>query len=332
MIEARNLSKRYGRQLALRHVSFQIEEGEIVGFVGPNGAGKTTTMKLLTGYSAPTTGQVFINGINMQEEPAKAKACMGYLPDVPPLYPDMKVDEYLNFVADMKGVPKGAARVDMLSHIKEMVHLTEVSGRLLKNLSKGYRQRAGLAQAMVGDPKVLILDEPGVGFDPKQMMELRDMLKAFGKDRTVFLSSHILSEISALCDRVIIINQGKIVAVDTPKKLSESLNRGHKLLVRIKGDQNAIAQALESCPTIKEATFDAVYETDTWDVFIWGNDQADVREAVFGCLAQHNLPIMLMKPVDLTLEEIFLQMTEKEQQAEATQETGEEAEIHENHD
>ena len=310
MIEVRNLTKIYGQHRAIDQISFTVDDGEIVGFLGPNGAGKTTTMNIMTGFIAATSGDVSINGLDIVSQAEKAKAQIGYLPDTPPVYGDMRVDEFLNFVADIKGVRRGA-RKEMLTDIKRQVRIEDMSRRLIKNLSRGYRQRVGLAQAMVGYPKVIIMDEPTIGLDPKQIIEMRDVVKRLGNKHTVILSSHILQEVSAVCDRVMIINRGKIVASDTPERLSASLNRGNnRMQVRIKGERQQILKALTEFPIIHNIDAQTGGEPGTIDLILSGEkDDTDIREFIFKCMAKHNLPILLMKTTELTLEEIFLTLT-----------------------
>ena len=308
MIEVQNLTKQYGQHTAVNNISFTVKEGEIVGFLGPNGAGKTTTMNILTGFISATSGEAIVNGCNILDEPEKAKANIGYMPDNPPLYGDMLVKEYLEFVCDIKRVPK-SERGKMLSNILETVKIKDMQNRLVRNLSKGYRQRVGLAQALIGFPKVLILDEPTVGLDPKQIIEMRDMIKRLGKQHTILLSSHILPEVSAVCDRVMIINKGSIVASDSTEQLGASLKNGRKIIVRVKGSQSDIQNAFRSTSLIREAKQIGSFEPGTHDFELLGDEALDIREAAFACLAKHNLPILLMKSADLTLEEIFLQVT-----------------------
>lgn len=311
MIEVKNLTKRYGQHVALDNISFTVEEGEILGFLGPNGAGKTTTMNIMTGYIAGTEGEVRIGGIDIVAEPEKAKAQIGYLPETPPVYGDMRVDEYLNFVAAIKKV-KYSQRKQMIADIKATVRIEDMSRRLIKNLSKGYRQRVGMAQAMIGYPSLIIMDEPTVGLDPKQIIEMRDVVRKLGKKHTIILSSHIMQEVSAVCDRVMIINKGRIVASDTPERLSSSLTQGHKMSVRIKGEQTKILSALENYPMIKEVKATASREPGTIDFELAGEENMDIREAIFACMAANDLPILMMKSLDLSLEEIFLQITGEE--------------------
>jgi len=311
LIEVKNLTKRYGQHVALDNISFTVEEGEILGFLGPNGAGKTTTMNIMTGYIAGTEGEVRIGGIDIVAEPEKAKAQIGYLPETPPVYGDMRVDEYLNFVAAIKKV-KYSQRKQMIADIKATVRIEDMSRRLIKNLSKGYRQRVGMAQAMIGYPSLIIMDEPTVGLDPKQIIEMRDVVRKLGKKHTIILSSHIMQEVSAVCDRVMIINKGRIVASDTPERLSSSLTQGHKMSVRIKGEQAKILSALENYPMIKEVKATASREPGTIDFELAGEENMDIREAIFACMAANDLPILMMKSLDLSLEEIFLQITGEE--------------------
>ncbi|MCL2399331.1 MAG: ABC transporter ATP-binding protein [Defluviitaleaceae bacterium] len=330
MIKVKNLTKRYGQHLALDNISFTVEEGEVLGFLGPNGAGKSTTMNIMTGYIASTEGEVHIGGIDIVAEPEKAKAQIGYLPETPPLYGDMRVDEYLNFVASIKKV-KSSERKQMVAYVKEAVHIEDMSKRLIKNLSKGYRQRVGMAQAMLGNPKVIIMDEPTVGLDPKQIIEMREVFRKLGKKHTLILSSHIMQEVSAVCDRVMIINKGHIMASDTPERLAAGLAQGHKMLVRVKGDKDKILSALADYSIIKEVKAIASRELGTIDFELSGDENIDIREAIFSCMSANSMPLLMMKSLDLSLEEIFLQITGQEQVAEpqteelqATQTTGEE--------
>ncbi|MCL2386361.1 MAG: ABC transporter ATP-binding protein [Defluviitaleaceae bacterium] len=311
MIEVKNLTKKYGIRTAIDDLNFSIKAGEIVGFLGPNGAGKTTTMNIMTGFIAATSGDVTINGLDILAEPERAKANIGYLPDTPPVYGDMRVCEYLNFVADIKGVRKG--RKEMLEYVMKQVSISDISRRLIKNLSRGYRQRVGLAQAMVGNPKVIIMDEPTIGLDPKQIIEMRDVVKRLGKKHTVILSSHIMQEVSAVCDRVLIINRGKIVATGTPEGLSEGLQKGSgQMQVRVKGEREQILSALREVSIIKETSAEKGKESGTIDLLLNGGEGVDIREAIFRCMARNNFPILMMKPTELTLEEIFLSLTESD--------------------
>lgn len=309
MIEVLNLTKKFGPHTAVDNLTFTVKEGEILGFLGPNGAGKTTTMNIMTGYISSSEGTVKINGYDILEKPEMAKKHIGYLPDVPPIYGDMTVMEYLNFVCDIKKVKKNE-REKMIKEIINIVKIDDVKGRLTKNLSKGYRQRVGLAQALVGFPEVIILDEPTNGLDPKQIIEMRDVIKELSTKHTVILSSHILSEVNAVCDRVLIISKGKIVASDTPEKLSETLNKGNKISARIKGEKEDIISAVNSMENALGFEINASTEDGCWDIVLNTNDEFDIREALFNTMAKNNLPILIMKTIGLTLEEIFLKVTE----------------------
>ena len=255
MIEVKNLVKKYGDHVAVDHLNFTVEKGQILGFLGPNGAGKSTTMNMLTGYISMTEGSVTINGFDIYEEPEEAKKAIGYLPELPPVYPDMTVREYLKFVMDVKKVPRGQ-RAAMLSDIMVRTQVSDVADRLIRHLSKGYRQRVGLAQAIVGYPEVVILDEPTVGLDPMQIIEIRDLIKELARKHTVIISSHILSEISEVCDTVMIINKGKLVVMDRVENLPKYLERSMRLKLLVLGDEAKIEAALSSINGIEELTFD----------------------------------------------------------------------------
>ncbi len=308
MIEVKNLTKKYGKFAAVDDISFVVNDGEIVGFLGPNGAGKTTTMNMMTGYISSTNGSVIINGFDILKEPEKAKSQIGYLPDTPPLYGDMRVCEYLDFVCDIKGVAK-SKRKDMLAEIYETVKISDVKTRIIKNLSKGYRQRVGLAQALVGFPDVLILDEPTVGLDPKQIIEMRDVIKELGQRHTVILSSHILHEVSAVCDRVIIINDGKIVVQKKTDEF-ENIAKGH-ICVRFATDKtvNEILEDFLDFEEIFDVEFDGVKEEGSFDfIFKSKNAEKDIRKNIFETAKEKNLSVLMMKPVTFSLEEIFLKV------------------------
>lgn len=313
MIEVTNLTKKYGPNVAVDNISFTVEDGEIVGFLGPNGAGKSTTMNMITGYISSTEGTVKIDGFDILEQPEQAKRRIGYLPELPPLYMDMDVEEYLNFVADLNNLKKDEKQKAVKSAM-EVTQITNMKKRLIKNLSKGYKQRVGLSQALIGNPDVLILDEPTVGLDPKQIIEMRDVIKGLGKKHTIILSSHILSEVSALCDRVIIISNGKIVASDTPENLSKHLTQSNRISLRIKGSRNEIITALKHIENVEAVEFKAVREDNTIDVVVRGKENSDIREAVFNTMAQKKYPILNMTSMDLSLEEIFLQVTKDDKE------------------
>ena len=309
MIEVNNLVKRYGDHTAVDHLSFKIEKGKIYGFLGPNGAGKSTTMNMITGYIASTEGTVTIDGHDILDEPEQAKKCIGYLPEMPPLYFDMTVLEYMNFVADLKKIPKDKKK-SMVAEVMEMVKITDMKNRLIKNLSKGYRQRVGLAQAILGYPEVIILDEPTVGLDPKQIIEIRDLIKSLKKKHTVILSSHILSEVSAVCDYVLIISHGKLVASDTPENLGKLAEGSNTLNLIVKGEKDKICTALGQIEGVKNVTAADAKEEHAWNVNVSTNEDRDVREEVFFKMADAKCPIIEMQSRKVSLEEIFLELTE----------------------
>lgn len=307
MIEVRNLSKSYGSKLAVDNISFTANESEILGFLGPNGAGKSTTMNILTGYLSSSGGEALINGIDVLEDPVGAKKNIGYLPEQPPLYQDMTVNEYLNFVYDLK-----KCRLPKRSHLNEicsLVKITDVQKRVIRNLSKGYRQRVGVAQALVGNPSTLILDEPTVGLDPKQIIEIRTLIRKLGKNHTVILSSHILSEVQAVCDRIVVIDKGKLVANDTAENLSRSLSADHKLTVQIEGANKEVQALLKQIPEMVEVHMNREVEKGVFEYELNAKEGADVRREVFKRMAARNYPILLMRGSELTLEEIFLKLT-----------------------
>ena len=308
MIEVNNLVKRYGNHTAVDHLSFKIEKGKIYGFLGPNGAGKSTTMNMITGYIASTEGTVTIDGHDILDEPEQAKKCIGYLPEMPPLYFDMTVLEYMNFVADLKKIPKDKKK-SMVAEVMEMVKITDMKNRLIKNLSKGYRQRVGLAQAILGYPEVIILDEPTVGLDPKQIIEIRDLIKSLKEKHTVILSSHILSEVSAVCDYVLIISHGKLVASDTPENLGKLAEGSNTLNLIVKGEKDKICTALGQIEGVKNVTAADAKEEYAWNVTVSTNEDSDVREEVFFKMADAKCPILEMQSRKVSLEEIFLELT-----------------------
>lgn len=304
LIEVKNLTKKFGPHTAVDNISFVVNDGEIVGFLGPNGAGKTTTMNIMTGFISSTEGTVRINGFDILEEPVKAKKELGYLPDTPPIYGDMTVEEYLYFVCDLKKVKK-SDREFMIKDIVNTTKLKDVYKRLIKNLSKGYRQRVGLAQALVGDPDVLILDEPTSGLDPKQIMEMRELIKRLGKKHTVILSSHILGEVSEVCDRIIIINKGKIVASDTTEELM-SMAGNSAQLATIKGDPYKAVEKLRQWSLIDTVTIDKDNGDGTYNLKIYGSEGSDIREVIFAALAEERITLLMLKPLTSGLEEVFL--------------------------
>ncbi|MDD2392665.1 MAG: ATP-binding cassette domain-containing protein [Eubacteriales bacterium] len=308
MIEITDLTKYYGPNLAVDNITFTVEKGEILGFLGPNGAGKSTTMNILTGYLSATSGSVKINGHDILEEPQLAKRSIGYLPENPPLYLDMTAMEFLQFVADLKGV-KRADRARHLAEIMKMVKITDVANRLIKNLSKGYKQRVGIAQAMVGNPEVLVLDEPTVGLDPKQIIEIRTLIKELGKQHTVILSSHILPEVSAVCDRVVIISRGKIVAVNTTENLSKQYSKSGKFRLTVEGPTKEIVQSLRMIPGVKSASVVGERQSGSSTIDVENDTKEDIRKQVFFEMARHSWPILEMRSMDATLEDIFLKAT-----------------------
>ena len=307
MIEVTNLVKHYGNKKAVNDITFSIEDGELVGFLGPNGAGKSTTMNVLTGYLSATSGSAKINGIDILEDPIAAKRHIGYLPEQPPLYMDMAVNEYLDFICDLKGVKEN--RKEHVASICELVGITHVYKRMIRNLSKGYKQRVGMAQALIGDPEVLILDEPTVGLDPIQIIEIRNVIKDLGKKRTVILSSHILSEVQAICERVLVINHGKIIANDTPANLSQYVDIDRKMQIRVAGPQAKVQQVLERIPEMDKVIFEGVLENDTCDFILEPKGKVDVRKLVFNALAQAGMPMLMFTPMAASLEDIFIKLT-----------------------
>lgn len=311
MIEVKNLTKKYGNHTAVDHLNFQVEEGQIYGFLGPNGAGKSTTMNMITGYIASTEGTVVINGHDILEEPEEAKKSIGYLPEQPPLYMEMTVLEYLRLAAELKKVPKNQ-RESMISDIMDTVQITPMKDRLIKNLSKGYKQRTGLAQALMGYPEVIILDEPTVGLDPKQIIEIRDLIKSLGKKHTVILSSHILSEVSAICDYVMIISHGKLVASDTTENLAKLMEGENTLELTLKASEDTARYLLNGIPEISEKTF-SKQDGNTVNISIKTEGDADVREKIFYACAEHNSPILRMENNRVSLEDIFLELTSQDE-------------------
>ena len=326
MIEVSNLTKKYGDHIAVDHLSFRVEKGQIYGFLGPNGAGKSTTMNIITGYLAATEGTVTIDGKDIQKDPEEAKRAIGYLPELPPLYVDMTVREYLEFVAELKKVPK-KERKQQIDEVMEMTQITDMQQRLIRNLSKGYRQRVGLAQAILGYPEVIILDEPTVGLDPKQIIEIRDLIKSLKKKHTVILSSHILSEVSAVCDYVLIISHGKLVASDTPENLGKLAEGSNTLNLLIKGEKDRIRTTLGQIDGIKNITVDTAKEEHVWNVTISTKEDTDIREEVFFKMADARCPILEMQSKKVSLEEIFLELTEDDKKKKTEKKEEKEPEI-----
>ncbi|MCR5584965.1 MAG: ABC transporter ATP-binding protein [Lachnospiraceae bacterium] len=315
MIEVRNLTKRYDDHLAVNNLSFTVDRGQILGFLGPNGAGKSTTMNILTGYIAPTEGTILINGFDMVKKPEKAKNCLGYLPEQPPVYPDMKVREYLDFVAELKGFSDKKVRVQAVEEAMEKTGITDVSERLIRHLSKGFKQRVGIAQAIVTRPEIVILDEPTVGLDPVQIIEIRELIKSFAKEHTVILSSHILSEISAVCDTVMIINKGKLIVSDTAEGLSKHLNVRKGLKLTVKGDAAKAKEILSGMDGVEEA--EIVKEGEEGSILnVYTAQDADVREAVYFELASAHIAVLEQAALSMDLEEMFLEFIKESEEGE----------------
>ncbi len=307
MIEVKHLTKRYGVNKAIDNVSFTIEEGTIVGFLGPNGAGKSTTMNIITGYLSSSSGSVTIQNINTLEDPAATKKMIGYLPELPPLYLDMTVKEYLDFMYELKKVS-----LPRKKHIEEICRLTKIEnvyGRLIGNLSKGYRQRVGIAQALLGNPPVLILDEPTVGLDPKQIIEIRNLIKSLGKNHTIILSSHILPEVQAVCERIIVINKGKVVADGNTDTLAHNLSKDHKVIARIAGPEKEVMQAIRELEHVENVVSLGEKEKGVFEISIEATPETDIRRSLFALLARKGWPMLALKNSDLTLEDLFLKLT-----------------------
>lgn len=310
MIEVRNLTKKYGDHFAIQDISFSLEKGKIYGLLGPNGAGKSTTMNIMTGYIAATSGEVIIEGHDIFKEAEEAKKHIGYLPEIPPLYMDMTVWEYLFTVADLKGVPK-SERKSMIGDVMEKVMLTNMKDRLIKNLSKGYKQRVGIAQTLIGNPDIIILDEPTVGLDPKQIIEIRTLIKRLGEDHTVLISSHILSEIGAVCDHVVIINKGHLVVSDSTENL-EKLFKGQDILcLSAQGELEKIQNILREFPALNIADMKEAEEAETYRFQLKVQDQADYRKQLFFRFAEAGIPLLEISRAGMSLEDIFLEITEE---------------------
>ncbi|MBR5520032.1 MAG: ABC transporter ATP-binding protein [Clostridia bacterium] len=311
MIRVEHLTKTYnGRVNAVDDLSFTIEKGQIYGFLGPNGAGKSTTMNIVTGYISATSGSVTVNGHDIFQNPKAAKRCIGYLPEQPPLYTELTPREYLKIAAGLKDVPR-AERKAQIEEIMELTGISGVADRLIRHLSKGYKQRVGLAQAMIGYPEILILDEPTVGLDPKQIIEMRELIRSLRERHTVILSSHILSEVSAVCDTVMIISKGKLVASDTPENLSRRMEEQSVLLLTVRGDDARVRAALDPLKVRAEVTYATCeHEENAVDVCIESADKADLREEIFFRLADARLPLLAMNRSEMTLEDVFLELTE----------------------
>ena len=313
MIQIENLVKRFGSKYAVDDISFSIDEGEVVGFLGPNGAGKSTTMNIITGYMSSTSGTVSIGGMDILENPTEAKRFIGYLPEQPPLYPDMTVKEYLNFVYDLK-----CCKLNRKKHLGEICEVVKIAddykkGRLIKNLSKGYKQRVGIAEALVGNPRVIILDEPTVGLDPKEIIEIRNLIRTLGETHTVILSTHILPEVQAVCDRLLIINSGKLIADEKTENISRMIEGTRRLNARICGSQRDVLRTLRSIPEITTAELFGEREGDSFVYSIESTAGVDIRKPLFYALAKNNMPLIGLEQQGTNLEDIFISLIDKKQ-------------------
>lgn len=306
MIEVQHLTKRYGAHTAVDDLSFTAEPGQIYGFLGPNGAGKSTTMNIMTGYLAATSGTVLIDGLDIQKEPETAKQKIGYLPEVPPVYTDMTVAEYLRFAAELKRIPAGK-RMDAVSGVLDAADILDVQGRLIRNLSKGYRQRVGLAQALIGDPEILILDEPTAGLDPEQQKEMFDYIRSLKENRTIILSSHILSDVSAVADYVWILSSGKLAASDTPANLQAHMTTSQQVVLRVTGDKEALEKALRAIPKVKEVTLEE--EGELLIFTVTSEEKEDIRPSVSRAAVYAGGAVLGMNLQEKSLEDVFLSLT-----------------------
>ena len=309
MIEVKNLTKCYGKHLAVDNLSFTVEKGQIYGFLGPNGAGKSTTMNIMTGYMGATKGEVLIDGHDILKEPEEAKRCIGYLPEQPPLYLEMTVMEYLRFAAELKKIPKEDMEIQIEKAMR-LTRLSDVRGRLISNLSKGYKQRVGLAQAILGFPEIIILDEPTVGLDPKQIIEIRELIRKLAKEHTVILSSHILAEIREVCDYILIIARGKLVASDTPENLENSMSGTGHIEIEVRREQKEVERVLDRIDQVKRVEY-TLLEDGTVRAQIEAKGSGDIRERIFHAFADQKMPLLTLKLNKSTLEEIFLELTQK---------------------
>ena len=309
MIEVKNITKKYGSFTAVDNISFKIEEGEIIGLLGPNGAGKSTTMNMITGYIEPTEGEIIVNGYDISKKPKKAKTQIGYMPEGVPLYSDLTVKEFVTYMAELKKVDR-KTRKEKVEKIIEQTGLKDVEKKLTRNLSRGYKQRVSMAGALVGEPKILILDEPTVGLDPKQITEIRALIKELGKTHTVILSSHILSEVSQICNKVIIINKGKIVAIDTPENLEKKVESNNTTYVTVEDTENKMETIKEKIPEIKDIKLIKENEDGTKQYVLESEKDVDLRKIVFNEFAKENITIFEMKKADTTLEDAFMKLIE----------------------
>lgn len=308
MIEVKNLTKVYGDHTAVDHLSFKINNGKIYGLLGPNGAGKSTTMNMITGCLAPTEGSVKINGFDVYKEAQKAKRCIGYLPEIPPVYEEMTPEEYLRFVADAKGVPFERA-IRQVQEVMELTQIDSMRRRLIKNLSKGYRQRVGIAQAMLGNPDIIILDEPTVGLDPKQILEIRTLIRRLGEIKTVIISSHILAEISEICDHVLIIANGKLIANAPIEELQNKSNAGARLKLSVRGDEQGVLDTLSEIEELESCTVGVSREAGVVNLTVSAKGDTDLRDRIFFALADRRYALLSMEKEEVSLESIFLSLT-----------------------
>lgn len=314
MIEVKNLVKKYGNHTAVDHLNFTIEEGHVYGFLGPNGAGKSTTMNIMTGYLGATEGEVLINGHDILKEPEEAKKQIGYLPELPPLYMEMTVREYLEFVAELKGIAKNK-REESINEVEKMVKIWEVENRLIRNLSKGYRQRVGLAQAVLGFPEIIILDEPSVGLDPKQIIEIRELIRQLATKHTVILSSHILAEVREVCDYILIISKGKLVASDTLENLERNLGDSDLIEIETKASPDEVRRILETVDGIRSISTKHLENGITW-AQVQEKKNTDIREKVFQAFVQNHQPLLKLNPLQVSLEDVFMELTQSDRAAE----------------
>ena len=314
MIEIRDVRKSYGNKHAVNGISFEVKEGEILGFLGPNGAGKSTTLNIITGYLSADSGVVKIDGTDILVDPIKAKKDIGFLPEIPPLYLEMTVLEYLNFVYELKGCK--LPRKQHLKEICEVVKIWDVGNRLIKNLSKGYRQRVGIAQALIGNPKVLIFDEPTIGLDPRQIIEIRNLIKMLGREHTIILSTHILPEVQAVCDRIVVINKGEIVANERTEDLINAVDGSRKLVAKIVGPEDEVLKSLRALGGVRTAEVLGKRDTDSISYLIESEDRVDIRKPLFSLLAGRGWPLIGLEGMELSLEDIFMRLVGKEKDKE----------------
>lgn len=315
MIEVKNITKKYGKFIAVDNINFTIDDGEIIGLLGPNGAGKTTTMNMITGFIEPTKGEIIVDGCDILKKPQKAKKQIGYMPEGVPLYNDLTVKEFVNYMSDLKMVNKKEKK-EKVQEIIEKANLQDVQNKLIKNLSRGYKQRVSLAGALVSNPKILILDEPTVGLDPKQITEIRSLIKILGKEHTIILSSHILSEISQICQKVIIINKGKIVAIDTPTNLENKVKNQNQLTITVEDKEEKIQEVTDNIKGIQELKLIKDNQDGTKEYIINLKENADVRKEIFEKYAKNNITIFELKKSEATLEDAFIELIENKEEKE----------------